>query len=168
MEFIGKLLKSIISSDWYILVAVVLTSFYLYKSVRLKNKINEQANHWEKERNLRISKGVYKETTISYTLFITFISLFPLFGMLGTVIALLNLDLSNIDNAKNNFFDALTSTTWGIIFSVIFKIINARIATEVENSIQKVSDIVARLEAMGVTLSTDKIEENTVKADENT
>ncbi len=30
MEFIGKLLKSIISSDWYIFVAVVLKSFYFY------------------------------------------------------------------------------------------------------------------------------------------
>lgn len=55
------------------------------------------------------------------------ISIFPLLGMLGTVIGLLGLDLASgdMDNIKNNFFIALTSTAWGIIFSVIFKVAHA-------------------------------------------
>ena len=47
--------------------------------------------------------------------------------MFGTVAALLGLDLSagDMTNIKNNFFLALTSTAWGIIFSIIFKILHA-------------------------------------------
>ena len=71
-------------------------------------------------------------------LFVTMISIFPLLGMLGTVIGLLGLDLASgdMDNIKNNFFIALTSTAWGIIFSVIFKIAHAWISDDVEEQIE--------------------------------
>ena len=41
--------------------------------------------------------------------------------------ALLGLDMAANDmaNIKNNFFMALTSTAWGIIFSIVFKILHA-------------------------------------------
>ena len=56
-----------------------------------------------------------------YNMFITLITLFPLLGMFGTVAALLSLDLTGeIEQIKGNFFNALTSTAWGIVFSVLF------------------------------------------------
>ena len=41
--------------------------------------------------------------------------------------ALLGLDMAANDmaNIKNNFFLALTYTAWGIIFSIVFKILHA-------------------------------------------
>jgi chemotaxis protein MotA len=48
----------------------------------------------------------YRKINSNYTLFITLISIFPLLGMLGTVIALLGLDMSTaeaISNAKKQF-----------------------------------------------------------------
>ena len=53
---------------------------------------------------------------ILYALFTTMITIFPLLGMFGTVAGLLGLDFDDLENIKNNFFVALTSTAWGIIF----------------------------------------------------
>ena len=63
--------------------------------------------------------------------------------MFGTVAALLGLDLSagDMTNIKNNFFVALTSTAWGIIFSVIFKIIHASSELYFEKKIKESTDL---------------------------
>ena len=73
-----------------------------------------------------------------YSIFLTMISVFPLLGMLGTVVGLLGLDLTSgdMENIKANFFIALTSTAWGIILSVSFKIVNAFISDDVEEKIE--------------------------------
>ncbi len=95
----------------------------------------------------------YRKINSNYTLFITLISIFPLLGMLGTVIALLGLDMSTaeaISNAKNNFFGALTSTAWGIIFAVVFKIINARMFADVEDLIQRHLALIKKLRKSGI------------------
>jgi chemotaxis protein MotA len=144
MSFWSKLTHSLFSSDlpiFFVMIFTVLTFLLVY---RTKKIVERDIGKWERERNKRFTQYMYKILTISYTLFITEISLFPLFGMLGTVTALLGLDMSDaeaISNAKNNFFDALTSTTWGIIFAVIFKVVNAFIATSVEDSIRKLSEL---------------------------
>ena len=62
----------------------------------------------------------------------------------GTVLALLKLDEKIISNAQNSFFDALTSTMWGIIFAIVFKIINAIFTTYIEDSIKKLSDYIKK------------------------
>ncbi|WP_196243291.1 MotA/TolQ/ExbB proton channel family protein [Ruminococcus flavefaciens] len=95
----------------------------------------------------------YRKINSNYTLFITLISIFPLLGMLGTVIALLGLDMSTADaisSAKNNFFGALTSTAWGIIFAVTFKIINARFFADVEDLIQRHLSLIKKLRKSGI------------------
>lgn len=84
------------------------------------------------------SRRFYYLLDILYTLAITLISLFPLLGMFGTVKALLELDMSQeMSVLKTHFFSALTSTAWGIIFSVIFKIINSLFQPYIENQISK-------------------------------
>ena len=95
----------------------------------------------------------YRKINTNYTLFITLISIFPLLGMLGTVLALLGLDMSSaeaISNARNNFFGALTSTAWGIIFAITFKIINARFFSDVEDLIQRHLALIKKLRKSGI------------------
>ena len=64
---------------------------------------------------------------ILYNIFTAGISIFPLLGMFGTVSGLLGLDLvaGDMTNIRNNFFMALTSTAWGILFSIGFKLLYA-------------------------------------------
>ena len=98
----------------------------------------------------------YRKINTRYTLFITLISIFPLLGMLGTVLALLGLDMSSaeaISSAKNNFFGALTSTAWGIIFAVGFKIVNAKLFPDVEDLIQRHLTLIKQMRKSGITES---------------
>ena len=95
----------------------------------------------------------YRKMNTRYTLFITLISIFPLLGMLGTVLALLGLDMSSaeaISSAKNNFFGALTSTAWGIIFAIIFKIVNAKLFADAEDLIQRHLALIKKLRKSGI------------------
>lgn len=98
----------------------------------------------------------YRKMNTEYTLFITLISIFPLLGMLGTVLALLGLDMSSaeaISSAKNNFFGALTSTAWGIIFAIAFKIVNAKFFADAEDLIQRHLALIKKLRKNGITES---------------
>ena len=66
--------------------------------------------------------------------------------MLGTVKSLLVLNFGDenaILNAKSSFFDALTSTAWGIIFAILFKVINAVISKHTEDNIEKISGLIS-------------------------
>lgn len=85
-----------------------------------------------------IKRELYRWLDVLYTIFIVLISLFPLFGMLGTVSALLTLDISGAtEELKANFFQALDTTGLGLIFAIIFKIVNACQQSQIEETISK-------------------------------
>ena len=68
-------------------------------------------------------KVILKNTNISYTFFVNIISAFPLLGILGTVWALLAVAVGDgFEGAQDNFLTALTSTAWGVLFSMVFKV----------------------------------------------
>lgn len=135
MDNVYKLLgESILSTDRIIgCVAlgelVLLVSVFVLKIVILKDKKDL------KSVNIGIIKRRAKIAVWLHRVFLTILSIFPLLGMLGTVFGLLGLDLTNGDmsNIRDNFFIALTSTAWGIIFSVFFKIFDALLNEDVED-----------------------------------
>lgn len=70
--------------------------------------------------------------------FVTIVSIFPLLGMLGTVMSLLNLDMAgNMEGVKNNFFQALDTTKLGIVYAVAYKILYALRQIYIEEQIVK-------------------------------
>ena len=143
--FIKKLIPSLFSNDFYIAITALVTLGLLVLSLLFAKAIAKHTLMWRAKRNVTFSRFLNFWLNVFYALFVTCISLFPLLGMLGTVMALLGLDLSvgDMTNIKNNFFDALTSTAWGIIFSVFFKLIHAPFANYIENQIEdskKMSD----------------------------
>ena len=58
-----------------------------------------------------------------YSVFINITSIFPLLGILGTVVSLLPM-VANLSDMQQNFFAALTSTFWGLVFAIIFKLLD--------------------------------------------
>ena len=83
-------------------------------------------------------KGMYYWLDVPYTVFIVLISLFPLMGMLGTVSALITLDISGAsEDLKSNFFQALGTTGLGLIAAIILKFINAFFQPGIEECIAK-------------------------------
>ena len=101
------------------------------------------SNNGKEAGGANVKRGVYYALDVLYTLFITIISLFPLLGMFGTVAALINIgslfavEGTDMVGLKSEFFLALTSTAWGIVFSVIFKFVNAFFQPYIENQIDK-------------------------------
>ena len=130
MGFWKTMEESIFASDWYIGVAAILTIVALAVSLKFMSSIKKEIQKKESSKAIILREEQYLEWC--------YITLFPLLGMFGTVAALLSLDLTGeIEQIKGNFFNALTSTAWGIVFSVLFKIVNAIVENKIEQVYEK-------------------------------
>lgn len=142
-EAFKTLLGSIVGNDFYILVVALADLAMFILTLIFANSVKKREKAWKIIKNRSFSLYVHRLLSISYTIFTTLITIFPLLGMFGTVCGLLGLDLANGDmsNIKENFFIALTSTAWGIIFAALFKILNAFIENYVEDKIELAKEL---------------------------
>ena len=72
-----------------------------------------------------------------YTMFTNLASIFPLLGILGTVISLLPM-VPGIETMRQNFLVALTSTLWGLVFAIIFKLLDGLLSPRIEDNIKTI------------------------------
>lgn len=100
----------------------------MHGSIYLPDKVSSF-----KEANRKMSNITETELTElrgkvgkSYSIYVNLTSIFPLLGILGTVVSLLGL-VSEPENVTGNFYGALTSTFWGLIFAIIFKFLDGLI-----------------------------------------
>lgn len=140
-DFIKIMLESISDNVW-IFIALAVCVISLVSSVIWGRAV---AKHFKNTKGKELKTTTYYWLDISYTVFVTTISMFPLFGMLGTVVSLIGLGTvfettNDVSGIKSEFFLALTSTAWGIIFSLFFKFINALIQPALENQIEKAKE----------------------------
>lgn len=113
-------------------LCLLIVSFVCAKNIEKKIRADS-------EKDFKNSVYIFSDTV--YTLFVTLVSLFPLLGMLGTVLALLGMNVSGTtDDLKNNFFQALDTTMWGIVFSLVFKFVNAVLQPYIELQIEKAKE----------------------------
>ena len=54
-------------------------------------------------------------------------------GILGTVISLLGM-VGDMTNVQDNFYGALTSTFWGLVFAIIFKFLDGIISAKIDDN----------------------------------
>lgn len=129
--------------DWIIIVVAIINSF-LYRKVRSNtNKIYDHFNPSDKLSKLpkeaieKLKKNTRTEKILSanelmilrekmnktYALYSNFTTIFPLLGMLGTVW---------------NFFSALTSTLWGIIVAILFKVLDSTVSYKIEDNEKRI------------------------------
>jgi chemotaxis protein MotA len=73
-----------------------------------------------------------------YSIFVNLTGIFPLLGILGTVVSLLGLVADSTD-VTGNFYGALTSTFWGLIFAIIFKFLDGVISSRIEDNEKSVA-----------------------------
>jgi len=139
MDFWKTMLESI-SDNVIMFIALALTVLALISSVYWAHTVSR---HFDKTSGSGLQRKTYYWLDISYTVFVTAISMFPLFGMLGTVVGLIGLggrfqeESADMNGIQSDFFFALTSTAWGIIFSLLFKFVNSIIQPFIENQIEK-------------------------------
>ena len=80
-----------------------------------------------------------------YTMFSNLATIFPLMGILGTVIALIPL-VQELDSMEQNFFVALTSTLWGLVFAITFKILDGMLSPQIERNSRGIEEYLERLD----------------------
>ena len=79
-----------------------------------------------------------------YSIFINITGVFPLLGILGTVVSLLPM-VANLADMQQNFFAALTSTFWGLVFAIVFKLLDGFLLSAViEDNDKSVTLFLAR------------------------
>lgn len=90
----------------------------------------------------KILQEKHRKSNFNYTLFVNLTSIFPLMGILGTVISLLPMvrQLGDLSAQTGLFFSALTSTFWGIVFAILFKAFNGFLEAELDYS-NKLTDL---------------------------
>lgn len=68
-----------------------------------------------------------------YSLFCSLTSIFPMLGILGTVISLLGVS-GDMQTVGTSFMAALTSTFWGLVFGIGFKVADGFISPIMEDN----------------------------------
>ncbi|MBO5631400.1 MAG: MotA/TolQ/ExbB proton channel family protein [Aeriscardovia sp.] len=119
---------------------------HLFKNHRRASKIEEDINEVSNAELENDLQPKIMKLNKWYMVLSNSISVFPLLGMLGTVKSLIGLatgmgDQSNVLEI-DMFFSALTSTAWGIIFAMFFKLLTSGLAAKVE-SYNKEYEIIA-------------------------
>ena len=69
-----------------------------------------------------------------YVIYENLTAIFPLLGLLGTVVSLLPMVADMGEIVTGLFFSALTSTMWGIIFAIVFKALNGYLSSGIEDN----------------------------------
>ena len=143
MDALRKMLPHLFSQDWYIGVWAVVTVGLLLLTRYLTKEVQTLT---APDSDLKMLRAQRQKLNICYSAFTTFISIFPLWGMFGTVTSLLALDMNgDLSSVQENFFTALTSTAWGIIFAILFKVLNAvLVSIKTEEVLEKTGRILDR------------------------
>lgn len=84
-----------------------------------------------------------KKSEAFYSVFANLTAIFPLLGILGTVISLLPM-VAEMADMSQNFFAALTSTFWGLVFAIAFKLLDGFLAARIEDNDKNVKLLLER------------------------
>ncbi len=147
-------IDNFITFDFLIFILAAVTVFLIFRTRRLlkdilltlkpqgylpggkkeSQKLKEHFDLYLSPEGEEILQEKQRKTNFSYTLFLNITGIFPLMGILGTVISLIPMvnQLGNVDSQTGLFFSALTSTFWGIVFAIIFKGINGFLEAEID------------------------------------
>ncbi len=142
--------QNFLKYDFIVFLLAGITIFFLILSLKRSNAffaIMNRTVYVPEEQSAELVKTAMQEVReydvvllrrkmlSAYGMFANFIVIFPLLGILGTVISLLPM-VSQMGQAdiQANFFGALTSTFWGLVFAIIFKAIDGWISGRIEDN----------------------------------
>jgi len=160
-EFFSAIFRNLLGYDAVIVLAALATLFFYIQLNRSYQELYNTMNHKIHVSHFRLSRqqtdNQVSKITIDnvidmrtkedmwYSLFVNFIAIFPLLGILGTVGSLLML-VSNTEDVTGNFYAALTSTFWGLVFAILYKVLDARIAPKIEDNTRSVQMFLDRVD----------------------
>ena len=139
MSVLGVIFHNLLGFDLAILLAAAVNGAVCWsarrEALRLYNTMHQSKYmpSWraDPEKMTESLRAVDEEKIIAmrdragrlYSIFINLTAIFPLLGILGTVVSLLPM-VANLADMQQNFFAALTSTFWGLVFASVFKLLD--------------------------------------------
>lgn len=147
MNFITILLRNFIGIDGLILTLAALNFFWVLPKVReytknLAHQLNptlylpitqimQKIGQNSSQINLHNLQHLREKELFYYQIYVSVTGIFPLLGILGTVISLLGLIDFQTQKIMIHFSTALTSTFWGLVFAILFKAIDSNISSQI-------------------------------------
>ncbi len=146
---IEALFSNIIGFDAIIMILGVVNGWVLYKAYIAAKKLCDDLNTDGlcqadiRKSGRKNSKRLKDKDIITlrnkaegwYTWYVNISAIFPLLGILGTVIAIIGMD--SFDSTDESFLIALTSTFWGLIFSILFKSLQTVIEAKLDDGVRE-------------------------------
>ena len=101
----------------------------------------------EEIKQIKLNLRKMRETSDKYySMYTNLAGIFPLLGILGTVISLIPM-VQDMANMQQNFFVALTSTLWGLVFAIFFRLLDGMLSPRIERNNRGIEDYLDKLEA---------------------
>lgn len=136
-DLLPIIFSNIYGFDILIFVAALINLTVYFYSIHRATKLYDVLHPTAKAVNPLLNEAriveMRKSAASAYSMFVNITSIFPLLGILGTVLSLLNM-AQDLTNVQNNFFGALTSTFWGLIFAIMYKLIDGRLSSIIEDN----------------------------------
>lgn len=142
--------KNLLGFDFIIMVLAVANGGIFYMALKSAQKLAGDLSTdgvWqadmrkdEKSTGRRLADkeiiALRNKAELWYTWYVNISAIFPLLGILGTVTALIGMQSSGM-TADNSFLLALTSTFWGLIFSIVFKSMQTIIESRLDEGVRE-------------------------------
>lgn len=130
----------------YITPAIILLGFInAYVWIRTRSKIEKLQKsvhswthygfHGEGSTNINELIMLSDNAALWYTGYANVTAIFPLMGIFGTVCSLIG--LSPGADTSDNFFNALDTTIWGLIFAMVFKVADSFISSKLDRALDE-------------------------------
>lgn len=160
---IGSLAKNLIGYDGIILLLALVNGIYIVPKLkshgyRLRKALQGtiyapihmfyDTNQPKQTIDLHELQDLREKEVLYYHVFDTINSIFPLMGILGTIIGLLRMVGMDTSLIMSNFTIALTSTFWGLVFAIIFKAVDGTIAPVYMQNQENLQMIFERIDRM--------------------
>jgi len=147
---IEAIFKNIIGFDGIIILLGILNGWLFYTAYKSAEKLRDDLSRDgvcqadmrkdSEKKGTRLTDrdiiSLRNKAETLYTWYINISAIFPLMGILGTVWALVGLQSDGM-SSDDSFLIALTSTLWGLIFSIIFKALQTIVETKLDEGIHE-------------------------------
>lgn len=124
---------------WFFAIADFVILIWAYFQIGKLKKLVHPLKHYEFHNDISVDGNKLVDASdfaaFLYTLYANITAIFPLLGIFGTVCSLLN--SSPGSDASNNFFIALDTTVWGLIFAMIFKLADSAISSKLDRALDE-------------------------------
>lgn len=160
----GIIIKNLLGFDFLIIILGLVNGFYVLPRAKsatevLKEKLQptiyvpinvllksfSQAK--EREYDLHEIKSLKDKEAFYMNILLTIMSVFPLLGILGTIISLLRMVDIGSTEILFNFTTALTSTFWGLVMAITFKGLTTNLVSGSEQNSENFELLVRRIDS---------------------